>query len=164
MKNKNNHKEEVATFGAGCFWGVQAAFEKIKGVIRTEVGYAGGKTKTPTYELVCAGDTGHAEVVKIVFNPNVTSYEKLLDVFWSIHDPTQVDGQGYDLGDQYRSVIFFHSNTQKVIAKKFKEVLQRSGEYSKKIATSIERIAKYYRAEEYHQYYLKKKDQGSCLR
>ena len=130
MKDKNNNKE-IATLGAGCFWGVQVAFERIKGVIQTETGYAGGKTKNPTYKLVCLGDTGHAEVVKVVFNPSVTSYEELLDVFWSIHDPTQIDGQGYDLGDQYRSVIFFHSNTQKEIAKKSKESLERSKEYSK---------------------------------
>lgn len=146
-----------ATFGAGCFWGVEEAFSKIPGVISTKVGYSGGHYKHPTYEDVCTGKTGHAEVVQVEFDPNVVSFEKLLEVFWKIHDPTTLNKQGPDIGTQYRSVIFFHTPKQEEIAKQSKEKLEKSGVYKKKIVTQIEQAKEFYRAEEYHQKYFEKR-------
>jgi peptide-methionine (S)-S-oxide reductase len=149
-----------ATFGAGCFWGVEASFQKIKGVISTTVGYMGGKTKNPTYEQVCTDKTGHAEVVQITYDPSVVSYEKLLDVFWDIHDPTQKNRQGPDVGTQYRSVIFYHSEEQKKIAEDLKQ--KQTNRYKKEIVTEIIPAKEFYPAEDYHQKYLEKNRIFSC--
>lgn len=151
-----------ATFGAGCFWGVEAAFRRVKGVVDTAVGYEGGITENPTYHDVCTDRTGHAEVVQVEFDPKQVSYEQLLEVFWSIHDPTQVNRQGPDVGTQYRSVIFYHSPEQEAAARKSKEALERSGRYRRPIATAIEPARVFWRAEEYHQRYLEKRGLASC--
>ena len=151
---------DIATFGAGCFWGVEASFQKIKGVTSTTVGYMGGKTKNPTYEEVCTDKTGHVEVVQITYDPFIVSYEKLLDVFWSIHDPTQLNRQGLDIGIQYRSVIFYHSEEQKQIAEKSKQ--KQLIRYKKKIMTDIISAREFYPAEEYHQNYFEKNRLFSC--
>jgi peptide-methionine (S)-S-oxide reductase len=156
---------QKATFGAGCFWGVQAAFKKVDGVLGTTVGYMGGDYEDPAYEDVCSGKTGHAEVVKVEYDPDRVSYEDLLDVFWDIHDPTQHNRQGPDIGRQYRSVIFYYDEEQKEKAEKSKRQLEKSGEYDDKIATQIEPAKEFWRAEEYHQNYLEKKgggDGGVC--
>jgi peptide-methionine (S)-S-oxide reductase len=149
-----------ATFGAGCFWGVEASFQKIKGVISTTVGYMGGKTKNPTYEQVCTDKTGHAEVVQITYDPSVVSYDKLLDIFWNIHDPTQKNRQGPDVGTQYRSVIFYHSEEQKKIAEDLKQ--KQTNRYKKEIVTEIIPAKEFYPAEDYHQKYLQKNKFFSC--
>lgn len=149
---------ELATFAAGCFWGIEAKFRKIRGVIETQVGYTGGKTKNPSYEQVCEDNTGHAEAVEIHFDPKLVSYEQLLKVFWESHDPTLKNRQGPDVGTQYRSAIFTHSPEQEKIAKKQKEALIQSG---KKIVTEIVHAGPFYRAEEYHQRYHDKHG-GSC--
>ena len=158
MKNKT----EKATFAAGCFWGVEAAFRQIKGVINTMVGYTGGKLKNPSYEHVCTDETGHAESVQVEFDPSRVSYEKLLDVFWSNHDPTQLNRQGPDVGTQYRSAIFYHNPEQKKLAIASKEKLQKSGKYSKPIVTEILPASEFYKAEEYHQQYLEKRGLSTC--
>lgn len=150
---------EIATFGAGCFWGVEAAFQKIKGVIKTNVGYMGGTTKNPSYEDVCTDVTGHAEVVQILFDNKIVTYEELLDVFWEIHDPTQLNRQGFDLGTQYRSVIFYHNENQRKIAEKSKNKQEKS---KNPIVTEIVPAKEFYKAEEYHQNYLKKHGRTSC--
>jgi peptide-methionine (S)-S-oxide reductase len=149
---------EKATFAAGCFWGVEAKFRKVKGVLSTQVGYTGGKTKNPTYKEVCEGNTGHAEAVEVEFDPQVISFEKLLEVFWRIHDPTQKNRQGPDIGSQYRSAIFTNNEEQERIAKREKELLIQGG---KKIVTEIVPAGPFYRAEEYHQRYHEKQG-GSC--
>jgi len=154
--------KQLATFGAGCFWGVQQAFNKIPGVTKTIVGYAGGHVDNPTYEIVCGHKSGHAEVCQVEFDADKLSYEKLLDAFWSMHDPTQVNRQGPDIGDQYRSVIFYHSPEQKEAAEKSKEMLEKSGKYDKPIATKIEEAPTFWPAEEYHQHYFKKNGGGGC--
>ena len=147
-------KIQKVMFGAGCFWGVQTAFDKIKGVVRTQVGYSGGQFKNPSYEDVCDSNTGHAEVVLIEFDPSVIKYEKLLEIFWKIHDPTQFNRQGPDFGTQYRSVIFYFSEEQKILAEKSKKHVQKN--FEKKIATLIESAKEFYKAEEYHQKYNEK--------
>ena len=144
---------EIATFGAGCFWGAEAAYQKIKGVIKTTVGYMGGTTKNPSYENVCTDKTGHAEVVQVQFDNKIVKYEELLDVFWKIHDPTQLNRQGFDIGTQYRSVIFYHNEKQKILAEKSKNKQEKS---KKQIVTEIVPAKEFYKAEEYHQNYLKK--------
>ncbi len=149
-----------ATFAAGCFWGVEAAFKKIKEIETTTVGYAGGKTKNPAYKEVCTGLTGHAESVLIEYNPEKVSYERLLEVFWQIHEPTSFDRQGNDRGSQYRAVIFYHSEEQKKAAIKSKEKEQKK--YKEKIMTQIKKAADFYEAEEYHQDYLEKNKRGYC--
>jgi len=153
---------EKATFGAGCFWGVEEAFRNINGVKETTVGYMGGTLENPTYEDVCTNTTGHAEVVEIQYDPEQISYEELLNKFWEIHDPTQVNRQGVDVGSQYRSAIFYHKEEQKQIAEKSKSKLNDSGKFSKPIATEITEAETFYRAEEYHQKYLLKNKRGSC--
>lgn len=153
---------ERATFAAGCFWGVEAAFRKVKGVVRTEVGYTGGITENPTYEDVCTGKTGHAEAVQVEYDPSEVSYEELLDVFWSIHDPTTRNQQGVDVGSQYRSAIFYYTAEQKRIAEESKRRLQKSGKFDRPIVTEIVPASTFWRAEEYHQCYLEKKGLGKC--
>ena len=149
---------QKAIFGAGCFWRAQKAFDEVKGVISTTVGYMGGKFKNPTYEDVCTNTTGHAEVVQIEYDEDRVSYEHLLDVFWKIHDPTQLNMQGPDVGTQYRSVIFYLNEGQKKKAIRSKERLQNSGKFdNKKIVTEISPSLDFYRAEDYHQKYLLKK-------
>ncbi|MCD1295085.1 peptide-methionine (S)-S-oxide reductase [Methanocella sp. CWC-04] len=155
-------KPEKATFGAGCFWGVEAAFRRVSGVISTSVGYMGGTTDNPTYKDVCTDKTGHAEVVEVTYDPSKVSYEDLLNVFWGIHDPTKVNRQGPDIGTQYRSVIFYHNTAQKEAAIASKERLQRSGKYEDGIATEIVPAQTFWRAEEYHQRYLEKHGGAHC--
>jgi peptide-methionine (S)-S-oxide reductase len=147
---------KTATFGAGCFWGVESAFQKVDGVTKTTVGYMGGTLENPSYEDVCSGDTGHTEVVQIEFDPNMIDYKKLLDIFWNIHDPTQLNRQGPDIGTQYKSIIFYHNDEQKRIAEESKNGQNKSGKYKKPIVTEIRRAEKFYVAEEYHQKYSDK--------
>jgi methionine-S-sulfoxide reductase len=147
---------EEAIFGAGCFWGVETKFGNVESVIETEVGYTGGATKNPTYKDVCTNKTGHAEVVKVTFNPSVVSYEELLEIFWNIHNPTTLNRQGWDIGTQYRSVVFYNIEEQRLSAIKVKEKLERSGKYKKPIVTEIIPVSEYYKAEEYHQKYNEK--------
>jgi len=149
-------KIEKATFAAGCFWGVEAAFRKIEGVISTQVGYTGGRTEKPTYEEVCTDRTGHAEAVEVTYDASKVSYRDLLKVFWEIHDPTQLNRQGPDVGTQYRSAIFYHNAEQEAEARSSKEELERSGRYDRNIATEILPLTTFYRAEEYHQQYYEK--------
>jgi peptide-methionine (S)-S-oxide reductase len=151
-----------ATFGAGCFWGVEAAFRQVKGVTDTAVGYAGGTLKEPTYKDVCSDRTGHAEVVQVEYDPAQVSYDELLNVFWENHDPTQLNRQGPDVGTQYRSVIFFHTPDQEAAARASKERLQSGGRYRRPIATEILPAPEFYRAEEYHQQYLEKRGLAQC--
>jgi len=153
---------EKATFGAGCFWGVESAFINIKGIKSTTVGYMGGNLKNPTYGDVCTDKTGHAEVVQILYDPTKISYDQLLNIFWSIHDPTQLNRQGADIGTQYRSVIFYHNENQKQIAKKSKNKQQKTGKYKKPITSEITPAKEFYPAEEYHQKYLEKNGKISC--
>ncbi len=151
---------EIATFAAGCFWGIEDYFRQLEGVTATAVGYSGGTVKNPTYKQVCYMATGHAEAVRVEFDPSKISYEKLLEVFWKVHDPCQVGGQGPDMGDQYRSVVFFHSEKQKKTATKSMEELQ--GSRSKKITTQVVPEATFWMAEEYHQQYCLKNGIAAC--
>ena len=157
--SKNN---QLATFAAGCFWGVEEAFRQIKGVNSTMVGYTGGKLENPTYNDVCTDETGHAEAIQIEFDPSIVSYEKLLDVFWKIHDPTTLNRQGPDVGRQYRSLVAYHTLEQQEIAKKSIEHLEKSGRFKNRIVTEIVPATKFYKAEEYHQKYYMKRGGGSC--
>lgn len=153
---------EIATFGAGCFWGVEAAFRRLPGVVDVAAGYSGGHMPNPTYKDVCSHTTGHAEVVQVTFDPQKISYDQLLDLFWQIHNPTQVNRQGPDVGSQYRSAIFVHSPEQQAIAEKSKAALAASGKFQRPIATEITTAGPFYRAEEYHQKYLEKHGAASC--
>jgi peptide-methionine (S)-S-oxide reductase len=153
-------KTEQATFAAGCFWGVEAEFRQIPGVIATTVGYTGGRGERPTYEQVCSHTTGHAEAVLVEFDPAQVSYEELLDAFWRLHDPTQLNRQGPDVGDQYRSAIFFHSPEQEAAAKASREAAQER--FSKPIVTEITEAPEFWPAEDYHQRYLEKRGLASC--
>ena len=153
---------EIATFGAGCFWGIEAAFGKIPGVVGTAVGYSGGETVNPTYKDVCTDETGHAEVVQVTYDPAKVSYEMLLEAFWNMHDPTQLNRQGPDFGSQYRTAIFFHSPEQEAIAKKSCAAVDANGKFKRPIATEITPAGTFYRAEEYHQKYLQKRGVESC--
>ena len=153
---------EKATFGAGCFWGVEQTFRDTKGVSSAVSGYAGGFTENPTYEDVCSHATGHAEVVEVEFDPAVVSYGELLDVFWANHDPTTLNRQGPDVGDQYRSVIFYHSPEQKTAAEASKAAMDQSGKFRRPIVTVIESAPTFYRAEEYHQRYLERRGMTHC--
>ena len=153
---------QKAIFGAGCFWGVELTFSKIEGVESTAVGYCGGSVPDPTYEIVCTGQSGHAEVVLVEFDPDKVSYNNLLDTFWSLHDPTTLNRQGPDIGTQYRSVIFFQDEDQAVVAETSKEKLQESGRFINDIVTEIVPAAEFYRAEEYHQKYLEARGLGNC--
>src|SRR5260370_29896615 len=153
---------EIATFGAGCFWGVEAAFQRVPGMIDTAVGYSGGETPNPTYKDVCTDETGHAEVVQVTFDPAKVSYEQLLGVFWQTHDPTQLNRQGPDFGTQYRTAIFFHSPEQEATAMKSLAALDASGKFKRPIATEITPASTFSRAEEYPQKYLHKRGVASC--
>ncbi len=162
-KNSVGEQEmEKATFGGGCFWGVEAAFRQINGVVSTSVGYIGGNKENPTYEEVCGKSTGHAEAVEILFDPSQVSYEKLLETFWANHDPTQLNRQGPDIGSQYRSAIFYHSNDQKTAAEKSVESLTAQGIFQRPIVTEIVSAGTYYLAEDYHQQYLEKRGLSTC--
>jgi len=149
-----------ATFGAGCFWGVEAAFRQLAGVTKTRVGYAGGNLEDPTYEDVCSHKTGHAEVVEVTYDENQISYDELLNVFWRKHDPTQLNRQGWDVGDQYRSVVFVHDEEQRAAAERSKQNEQSA--HRKPIVTQIEPAPTFYEAEDYHQQYLEKRGRSSC--
>ena len=153
---------EVATFGAGCFWGVEAAFRRVPGVIEVFSGYSGGHTENPSYRDVCSDETGHAEVVQVTFDPAKVTYEQLLAVFWKIHDPTQVNRQGPDYGTQYRTAIFFHTPEQEAAARKSKQALEASGKLRRPVATEITPAGPFWKAEEYHQRYLEKRGATSC--
>lgn len=153
---------QQAMFGAGCFWGVEDIFSNTNGVIKTQVGYAGGHTENPTYEEVCSKTTGHAEVVLVTFDPDIISYNDLLKVFWTCHDPTQVNRQGPDVGDQYRTVIFAYDYNQKTLAEESKAKLDASKQLPRPVATTIEPVPTFYMAEEYHQQYFAKRGGGAC--
>jgi peptide-methionine (S)-S-oxide reductase len=153
---------ETATFGAGCFWGVEAAFRQVPGVVATAVGYLGGTLVNPTYHDVCTDRTGHAEVVQVEFDPSKVTFDQLLDVFWANHDPTTLNRQGPDHGSQYRSAIFFHSPEQEKAAEASKERIGKSGKFRRPIVTEITPASTFYKAEDYHQQYLEKRGLASC--
>ena len=153
---------ETATFGAGCFWGVEEAFRQIDGVVDTACGYMGGHTDHPTYEQVCGKGTGHAEVVQVRYDTAVVSYEQLLEAFWEMHDPTTLNRQGPDIGDQYRSVVFAHTPQQQELAEQSRQARDASGRFSNPIVTQIVPAPAFWRAEEYHQQYFAKRGGGSC--
>ncbi|MBK9096658.1 MAG: peptide-methionine (S)-S-oxide reductase MsrA [bacterium] len=156
-------KFQKATFGSGCFWCTEALFENLNGVQSVVSGYAGGHVLNPTYEEVCTGTTGHAEVTQITYDPSLISYDELLEVFWKTHDPTTLNRQGNDVGPQYRSVIFYHNEEQKQLAEKYKEELDKSGAWDKPLVTEIAPLSNYFPAENYHQdYYNNNPNQGYC--
>jgi len=157
-----NVRAEKATFAAGCFWGVEETFRNIDGVISTSVGYTGGRTDDPSYKEVCSDETGHAEAVEVVFDPEKVKYEDLLTVFWEAHDPTTLNYQGPDFGTQYRSAVFYHSPEQQATAEKSKADLAKSGKFKRPIVTEITEASSYFMAEDYHQQYLAKRGLGSC--
>ena len=152
--------EKKATFGAGCFWGVEAAFRQLEGVTKTEVGYEGGALERPTYEDVCSHTTGHAEVVEVTYDPERISYDELLDVFWRKHDPTQLNRQGWDVGEQYRSVVFVHDEEQRAVAEASKE--REQANWRRPVVTVIEPAQTFWPAEDYHQQYLEKRGRATC--
>lgn len=154
--------QDIATFAAGCFWGVEETFLQTPGVLTTEVGYAGGTVKDPTYDMVCTGSTGHAEAVQVTFDPEKVSFEDLLKIFFENHDPTTKNRQGPDVGDQYRSAIFFHTADQEIAAKNTMSTLDQSGKFKRSIVTQVSPFTNFYPAEEYHQQYLRKNGLGSC--
>jgi peptide-methionine (S)-S-oxide reductase len=162
METQEELREMKATFGAGCFWGVEAAYRQIPGVISTAVGYLGGTLEKPTYYDVCSGRTGHAEVVEVTYDPSRLTYDDLLTVFWENHDPTTLNRQGPDVGTQYRSAIFYHDEDQKETAIRSKEERDRSGKYRRPIVTEITPATEFYVAEDYHQQYLEKRGLSSC--
>lgn len=158
-----NVATDTATFGTGCFWCTEAIFERMDGVLKVTSGYSGGHVVNPSYEAVCEGNTGHAEVCQIVYNPTKISYDELLEVFWKTHDPTTLNRQGNDVGTQYRSVIFYHSPEQKEKAEHYKEELDKSGSWDKPVVTAVEPYTNFYSAEDYHQnYYNTNPDQMYC--
>lgn len=164
MTNEVNNKElDTALFGAGCFWCVEAMFQRLDGVEKVESGYAGGQAVNPTYKEVCTGTTGHAEVCRITFDPKKISYETLLSIFWQTHDPTTLNRQGNDVGTQYRSAIFYYNDTQKQLAEKYKKDLDASGAFANPIVTEISAFTNYFPAEDYHNnYYNQNSDQSYC--
>ncbi|MBV9342111.1 MAG: peptide-methionine (S)-S-oxide reductase MsrA [Acidobacteria bacterium] len=153
---------EKATFAAGCFWGVEATFRQVPGVISTRVGYTGGNLANPSYKDVCTNNTGHAEAVEVEYDPAEASYDELLRIFWDNHDPTQLNRQGPDFGTQYRSAIFYHSREQEQAARASKQARERSGSYSRPIVTEIVPAGTFYQAEDYHQQYLEKRGLAGC--
>lgn len=159
----NYRQTETATLGGGCFWCTEAIFRSLKGVETVESGYSGGKTKNPTYNEVCTGETGHAEVIQITFNPKLISFKELLEVFWKTHDPTTLNRQGADSGTQYRSVVFYHSPEQKETAEKYKSDLNKENVYNQPVVTEISAFDQFYKAENYHQnYFANNRSQGYC--
>ncbi|HMG32439.1 MAG TPA: peptide-methionine (S)-S-oxide reductase MsrA [Blastocatellia bacterium] len=157
-----NTETQKALFAAGCFWGVEAAFREVPGVVDTAVGYSGGHTSDPSYEEVCSGRTGHAETVEVVYDPSRVTYEELLNVFWDNHDPTTLNRQGPDVGEQYRSAIFFLNPQQQAAAVASRQVLQESGRFKRDIVTEITPAGRFWRAEEYHQRYFEKRGVAHC--
>ena len=151
-----------ATFGAGCFWGVETAFRQVEGVVDAAVGYLGGTLENPTYQDVCTGTTGHAEVVEVSYDPLKVSYDQLLDLFWKLHDPTTLNRQGPDVGTQYRSAIFYHDEAQKNAALASRDRLRESGRFRRPVVTEVTPASTFYRAEDYHQRYLEKRGKSSC--
>jgi peptide-methionine (S)-S-oxide reductase len=163
MEVSNNVKTEKATFGGGCFWCTEAQFQYLEGVTKVESGYSGGTVPDPTYEQVCTGTTGHAEVIQVTYDPSKISYDELLQAFWQSHDPTQLNRQGNDVGTQYRSVIFYHNENQHELAERYKKKLQESGAYDKPLVTEIAPISGFYKADAYHQdYYSQNGSQPYC--
>lgn len=162
METDEMADKKIATFGAGCFWGVEAAYRQVPGVLSTRVGYLGGTMKNPTYRDVCSGRTGHAEVVEVTYDSSRLSYDDLLTVFWENHDPTTLNRQGPDVGVQYRSAIFFHDDEQKKAAEASREERDKSGKYRRPIVTEITPASTFYEAEDYHQQYLEKRGLASC--
>ncbi|MCB0748679.1 MAG: peptide-methionine (S)-S-oxide reductase MsrA [Ignavibacteriae bacterium] len=159
----SDNKLEVATFGTGCFWCTETLFEKLKGVESAVSGYSGGTTENPTYKQVCTGETGHAEVIQVTYDPSIISFTELLEVFWKVHDPTTLNRQGNDVGTQYRSVIFYHNEEQKKLAEEYKSKLTKEKVFSDPIVTEITKFTKFYPAENYHQdYYEQNKSQPYC--
>ncbi len=159
----NNAEIDTATLGAGCFWCVEAVFQRLEGVLSVESGYSGGSIKNPSYKEVCKGTTGHAEVCRIVFDKHKISFDELLEVFWKTHDPTTLNRQGNDIGTQYRSVIFYHNQEQKNLAEKYKKEINESGAYPNPVITEISPLINYYKAEDYHQnYYNQNGNEGYC--
>ena len=158
----NDTENKKAVFAAGCFWGVESTFQQMDGVKSTTVGYIGGKVKNPSYELVCTGITGHAEAVEVEYNPNIVSFEKLLDTFFQLHDPTTLNRQGPDVGTQYRSAAYFSNDEEKKIIESKVNTLNESGKFRSKIVTEIEAISEFYNAEDYHQDYYKKRGIDGC--
>jgi peptide-methionine (S)-S-oxide reductase len=152
-------RTKIATFAAGCFWGPEARFRRVNGVVDAAVGYMGGHVKNPTYHMVCTDETGHAEVVQVTYDPSIISYEQLLELFWNMHDPTTPDRQGFDFGSQYRSAIFCHDENQRAAAEASKKQLDESGQFGDPIVTEVVAAGPFYRAEEYHQRYLEKTGQ-----
>ncbi len=158
-----NDKLEIATLGAGCFWCVEAVFQRLKGVKEVVSGYTGGQTENPTYREICTGTTGHAEVARITFDPSEVSFKEILEVFWMTHDPTTLNRQGNDTGTQYRSVVYYHDDEQKALAEKYMAELDASGAFSRPMVTEISPAVKFYPAEDYHQnYYNENPGQGYC--
>lgn len=156
-------KLEVATFGNGCFWCTEAVFQQLEGVVKVESGYSGGQVKNPTYKQVCTGTTGHAEVIQITYDPEKISFEELLEVFWKTHDPTTLNRQGADVGTQYRSAVFYHTDEQRRLAEEYKKKLDASGAFPRPIVTEITRFTEFYKAEDYHQnYYKENGEQPYC--
>ena len=158
----NDIENKKAVFAAGCFWGVESTFQQMEGVKTTTVGYIGGKVKNPSYELVCTGLTGHAEAVEVEYNPQVVSFERLLDTFFQLHNPTTINRQGPDVGTQYRSAAYFSNNEEKKIIENKIDALNESGKFSSKVVTEIEAISEFYDAEDYHQDYYKKRGIDGC--
>jgi peptide-methionine (S)-S-oxide reductase len=160
---QNKSKMEIATFGSGCFWCTEALFTQLKGVESVVSGYSGGQIKNPSYKAVCTGETGHAEVIQVTYNPDLLSYEEFLEVFWKTHDPTTLNRQGADVGSQYRSVVFYHNEKQKELAQLYKDKLDKAGIYDNPIVTEISLFDTFYKAEESHQdYYSNNKAQPYC--
>jgi peptide-methionine (S)-S-oxide reductase len=153
MGNPNDKTLEIATFGAGCFWCVEAVFQSLKGVEKVESGYSGGEIKNPTYKQICTGTTGHAEVCQLYYDSSIISFDELLEVFWSTHDPTTLNRQGNDIGPQYRSVVFYHNDSQRELTEKYKEKLNQSGAFQNPVITEISLFETFYIAEDYHQEY-----------
>ncbi|MBK8944559.1 MAG: peptide-methionine (S)-S-oxide reductase MsrA [Ignavibacteriae bacterium] len=163
IKKEKNMQTEIATFGTGCFWCTETIFEKLKGVESAVSGYSGGTQENPTYKEVCTGNTGHAEVIQITFDPSVISFKEMLEVFWKTHDPTTLNRQGEDVGTQYRSAIFYHNDEQKKLAEEYKSKLESAKVYNNPIVTEITKFTKFYPAENYHQdYYEQNKSQPYC--
>ncbi len=168
MKSKHqktipNNKLEVATLGGGCFWCIEAAFDQIQGVLKVESGYSGGKTSSPSYEQVCTGTTGHAEVVQVTFDSSIVSFREILEIFFTAHDPTTLNQQGADIGTQYRSVIFYHTEKQKQTAKQVIEEFEKAKVWDQPIVTQIEAFTKFYKAEAYHsKYFVRHPEAGYC--